>query len=344
MQTEQRPVMREKLKKTVRYGLSLGLAAAFMYFSFRGIAWNDFAAGLRECRWEFVLLSMLAGVFAFWLRGLRWRRLLLPADPGISRLTAFNAVSIGYLANLVLPRAGELVRCGVISRRSSVEASKKSETNGASYDRVLGTVVLERGWDLLTMLLLLAALLVFRWKKFGAFFVERMWTPVSESLDFGFWWILSAVLVVLAAAVCCMIAFREHSRLLSKIYSFFAGVMRGFAGCFKMKNKWLFMLYTVIIWGMYWLMSYSVVQAVPTLASLGAADALFLMLAGSLGLLVPVPGGFGSFHFVVASALSAIYGLPFASGIIFATVSHESQALITVLCGGSSLFCEAVRK
>ena len=343
------PEMKDTLKKALEYGLPLAAAAVLLYFSFRGIAWDDFAAGLKECRWVFVLLSMAAGVFAFWLRGLRWRRLLLPVDPEVSRLTAFNAVNIAYLANLVLARAGELVRCGVITRRSSLDAAKKSadgenRSGAARYDEVLGTVVLERCWDLLSMLLILAALLVFRGKKFGAFFLEKMWAPLSERLDSGLWWILAAVAALIGASVWAVVAFRGRSRLLAGIYKFFAGVYNGFAGCLKMKDKWLFMLYTLLIWLMYWLMSFAVIRAVPDLASLGAVDAMFLMIAGSLGLLVPVPGGFGSFHFIVASALAAIYGLPFASGIVFATISHEAQTLTMILCGGVSLLCEAVRK
>ena len=71
-------------------------------------------------------------------------------------------------------------------------------------------------------------------------------------------------------------------------------------------------------------------------------DALFLMVAGSLGWLVPVPGGFGAFHFVVSIALSTIYGIPFELGIIFATLSHESQAITMAVCGGGSYLYETL--
>ncbi len=84
--------------------------------------------------------------------------------------------------------------------------------------------------------------------------------------------------------------------------------------------------------------------ALPELDGLNAVDALFLMVAGSLGWLVPVPGGFGAFHFIVSLALSTIYGIPFESGIIFATLSHESQAVTMVLCGGVSYVYETFKK
>ena len=73
-------------------------------------------------------------------------------------------------------------------------------------------------------------------------------------------------------------------------------------------------------------------------------DALFLMLAGALSSIVPVPGGFGAFHFIVAAAVSYVYGLPFEFGIIFATLSHESQELNQLVWGGISFVIEQFRK
>ena len=87
---------------------------------------------------------------------------------------------------------------------------------------------------------------------------------------------------------------------------------------------------------MYFLMSYTSLRAVPMLDGLSLADAMFLMLAGSLGWLVPVPGGFGAFHYIVALALSTVYSLPFELGIIFATISHESQSLMMAVTGLAS--------
>lgn len=174
--------MNKKISNILKYILSAGVAVLLLYFSFREVEWKDFMAGLRTCRWEFIVLSMAAGIAAFWFRGLRWRQLLLPIDPSTRRITTFNAVNIGYIANFVFPRIGEFVRCGVVTRRS---ASEEGEASGqarkkASYDKVLGTVVLERGWDMLSMLLLLVVLLSARWEKFGGFFMTQMWEPLSD--------------------------------------------------------------------------------------------------------------------------------------------------------------------
>lgn len=335
--------MSKKLTKTLKYILSAGIAALLLYFSFREVKWEDFVQGLRSCRWEFILLSMAAGIAAFWFRGIRWRQLLLPIDPATSRITTFNAVNIGYIANFVFPRIGEFVRCGVVSRRSG-PVSEGSQDKKASYEKVLGTVVLERGWDMLSMLLLLVVLLAARWEKFGGFFITEMWEPVSERISFSIWWIVAAACAAGVAGIYILWKFRKSNSVCRKIWGIAAGMLQGFSSCLEMEGKWRFFLSTAAIWGMYWLMAAATMWAIPQLDTLNIIDALFLSLAGSLGWLIPVPGGFGAFHFIVSLALEAIYGIPFELGIIFATLSHESQAITMALFGGGSYAYETLRK
>ena len=328
--------MDKKISNIIKYILSAGVAIILLYFSFREVEWKDFMEGLRTCRWEFIVLSMVAGIAAFWFRGLRWRQLLLPIDPSTKRITTFNAVNIGYIANFVFPRIGEFVRCGVVARRS--------EEKKASYDKVLGTVVLERGWDMLTMLMLLVVLLSARWEKFGGFFMTQMWEPLSAKLDFSIWWIVSLLACFGLACFGLVWKFRTSGGICSRIWGLFIGLLQGFSSCFRMKDKWKFLLSTALIWSMYWLMAAATMWAIPVLDGLNMIDALFLSLAGSLGWLVPVPGGFGAFHFVVSLALQAIYGIPFETGIIFATLSHESQAITMAIFGGVSYGYESLKK
>ena len=218
--------MNKKISKFLKYILSACVAVLLLYFSFREVEWKDFLEGLRSCRWEFILLSMAAGIAAFWFRGLRWRQLLLPIDPSTRRITTFNAVNIGYIANFVFPRIGEFVRCGVVTRRSA--------ENKASYDKVLGTVVLERGWDMLTMLLLLVVLLGARWEKFGGFFMEQMWEPVSARLDFSIWWIVALLAASGLGCFWFIWRFRASGGLCSKIWGLFEGLLQGFSSCLRM--------------------------------------------------------------------------------------------------------------
>ena len=336
--------MNPTIKKTLKYLASAAVAVLLLWFSFRDVAWASFAAVLKECHWGYVALSMAAGSFAFLLRALRWRRLLMPIDESISTLTTFNGVNIGMISNFVFPRIGEFVRCGVITRRSAPVDPEHPDKKKASYDKVLGTVVLERSWELLVMLLLLAVVVIAGFKRFGGFFVEQIWNPMAQRLDFSIWWIVALLVAVCAAGLWLLWRYRESNAFCSKVWGIFKGILQGFASCLKMEKKWLFFAYTACIWLTYWLMAASTVWAAPFLEHLDIIDALFLSLVGGIGFAVPVPGGIGAFHFVISLALSMVYGIPMEMGIVYATLSHTSQAITQIFFGAVSYVVEAVRK
>ena len=321
----------EVLKKTVKYILSATIAALLLWFSFRDVEWTAFIEGVKSCRWEFILLSMAGGAFAFWLRAVRWRQLLLPLDPGTKHITTFNGINIGNISNFVFPRIGEFVRCGVITRRTTV-----------TYDRVLGTVVLERGWELLVMLLMLALVLILGFERFGSFFVEQIWSPLSQKLNL--WWIVCGALALLAGVCALVWKYRTRSTFCGKVAGIFKGLMQGFSSCLRMDRKWMFFAYTAFIWVMYWFMAACTVWAAPFLSHLDVVDALFLSLVGGLGFAVPVPGGIGAFHFIIGLTLSTIYDVPMETGIIYATISHTSQAITQIIFGAASYGYEALKR
>ena len=325
--------MKDSLKKVLKYLLSMSLAVVLLWFSFREVEWANFAEELASCRWGYIILSMAAGAFAFWLRGVRWRQLLLPIDPSISRMTTFNGINIGNISNFVFPRIGEFIRCGVITRRSS-----------ATYDKVLGTVVLERGWELLVMLLMLCVVVVGGFDRFGGFFVEQIWNPMAARFDSGVWWILAVLCVAGLGALYALWRFRSSNGFFGKVWGIFSGILQGFSSCLRMERKWLFFAYTAFIWMVYWFMAACTVWAAPFLDHLNVMDALFLSLVGGIGFAVPVPGGIGAFHFVISLALMGVYGVPMETGIIYATLSHTSQAITQVIFGLISYAYEAIKK
>lgn len=347
--------MNGRVKDFIKYFVSLGVAALLLYFSFRGIKWDDFIACLKACRMEYVLLSMAAGVLSFYFRALRWRMLLLPIDPGTTVSSSFNAVNVSYIVNLALPRAGELVRCGFIARNSGTGPDGRRR---ATVDKVFGTVVIDRAWDMFMVVILIIMMMTLMWQRFGEYFRDDLLAGITQHLKLG--WVFAAVAATLAASVILLRKYRDRSRFCGKVYDIFSGIGTGLASCLKMSDSWKFMIYTLAVWCMYWLMSAGIVWSIQgmdtsalnpdmialteKLSGLDMLDALFLMVAGAISSVIPVPGGFGAFHFVVAGALSAVYGVPFGLGLIFATLSHESQTVTQIICGGLSYCFETFRK
>lgn len=316
-------------RQVLHWLLMLGLAFVLLYFAFKGVKWTDLVAGIRSCDFRWLGVSMAAGICAFVVRGLRWRLAMLPLNPAITRREAYDGVTIAYLTNFALPRAGELARCGVISA-----------TGKASFESVLGTVVLERSWDMVSYLLILFVVLVAGGSTFSGFVSDQVLKPAVGSVSSGIMWIVLAVLFLAVAA--CILLYVNRSRL--RRYSLFArildlakGLLSGLASGLRMKHKWTFLFYTVLLWFLYWTMSYSTILAFPQVHGLDWADALFLMVVGSLGWIVPVQGGIGAYHFILSLAMASIYSIPQTSGVVFATISHESQALTMLICGAVSM-------
>ena len=336
--------MKPNLKKILKYLLSASLAIILLWFSFRGVEWDQFWHALARVNWAFVLISMVAGSVAFWLRALRWRRLLLPLDGSISRTTAFNGVNIANISNFVFPRLGEFVRCGVVVRRSQPVDASDPLNKKASYEKVLGTVVLERAWELLVMLLLLVVVVVGGFDRYGPFFVDEIWVPMSQKFGANMWFAVLGSLTLLGMSLFWLLRLRESNAFCRKVWSIFRGIGQGLATCMKMEQKWLFFAYTLLIWMMYWLMSASTMWAAPFLEGLNVVDALFLSLVGGLGFAIPVPGGIGAYHYVISLALLGVYGIPVEIGVVYATLSHASQAITQILFGLGSYTYEALKK
>lgn len=334
--------MNETTKSILKYVLSFGLMGVLLYFSFRGINWNEFLDSMRACRWGWVLLSMAFGYLTFILRAARWRMQLLPIDSKTSFRTSYDAINIGYLFNLVLPRAGELIRCVYITKHSS---RKENGERKATYDKVVGTMVMDRSWDVVSGAIIVIILLILLKTSYGDYLYNSIKTGLAARK--GMFLLLLGMLAAGAAFLFLAWVFRRKGGIFGKIWHFIAGMADGFTSCLRMRHTWLFILYTLIIWGCYFIMMYTVLLAlrdVPTLAPLGVTDAVFLMLVGTVSTLIPVPGGFGAYHSFLLATLSSVYGIPPSIGITVAVLAHESEALMQLLAGLVSYITDSFRK
>lgn len=325
--------MKITVKGVVKYVLMLALSAVLLYFAFRNMSWNDFVTGLKSCNIWWIIATMLIAWMITFMRGFRWRLMMLPIDKTITRRISYDAYSICYLANIAFPRSGEVVRCGVVAK-----------TNNISFEGAVGSVVAERAWDMICVIICFVALL---FGRFGDFLIEKMWKPMVQNINFNSIWIIVAIVVFCVVIFFVLKKNREKvakSKIGAKVMNVWRGLVNGIKASFTMEHKWAFFAYTIFIWIGYWVMSLFTLYAFPDLSSLNLMDALFLMVVGSLGWIVPVPGGFGAYHFIVAMTLVPIYGVTQQTGLIFATISHESQIFQMLVCGVISLISVALYK
>lgn len=335
--------VKEKLGKILKYVVSAVLAVTLLYFSFRKVDWAEFWIQLLQCDWILIVCSMFAGAAAFWIRGVRWKQILLPLDPGTRALTAINGVNISNVANMVIPFSGEFVRSGIVTKHSTRDP--KTGAPVVTYDMALGTAALERCWDVLTVIIFLIMLLIFKRDVFGDFLFDKVWAPLVGRFHATAWLILVFSVCFIVFFFWAVKHFSGRSRICGRIHGVLHRLLEGFSSCFHMKKKGLFFFYTALIWGMYWLQMVFITNAMPAVSGLGLIDALFLMLIGSFASVLPTPGGFGAYHYIVSVAMATIYGFPQAGiGIVYATISHESQAVTMLLTGLGSYISESLRK
>lgn len=324
-------------KNVIQYVLMLALACVLLYYSFKGISWGEFVNSLSDCKWGWILLAIFVGFLEFSIRGYRWKMMLSQIDPESSFWPSYHGVTIGNLANFAFPRVGEVIRCGVVS------TLKKNTT----FEGAVGTVVAERAWDLICLITITIVFAALCWNEFGEFFRNNMMDPASGKFTTSSLIVIFSVLAAIVLAFVLTYVFRDRlskTKAGKKVVGFLSNMWKGMKAAFKMKHKWLFFLLTILLWGSFFLTSLFTIKAFPVLAGLGWKDALFLMVVGSLGWVVPVQGGIGAYHFIMALAASQIYAVPWNDGVVFATISHESQAVSMILTGVISLIIYTVLK
>ncbi len=277
----------------------------------------------RSADYRYVLLSMAMGYAAFVSRGLRWNLLLEPLGKSAKPWNAIHAISVGYFANAVVPRAGEVMRC-----------TSLKETDDIPLERLFGTVVLERVIDGIFLLSLIFLAFIIQLDNLQTFFDQALAGATggegSSGIDLKL-----IILIALAAFVLLFLIFRKKIQALpifSKVRELWAGFKEGFKSLSKVQNKWAFFGHTLFIWAMYFLMIYVVIFALPATEDISLGNGLFVMVAGGMGMVVPTPGGIGSYHYLVQLALSVL-GVDKADGLTFATLVHSGQLVMTLMAG-----------
>lgn len=314
--------MNKKASNIIKYTLTTLLAVVLVWFAFRGVDWKAFWAGLQQTRWLWVVLYFVVALLALVFREERWYALMKPLDPEIRRLHVWDSINVGNIINIVLPGAGEFARCGYVS-------SKRM-----SFDKAFGTIACERLCDVIAVVVLLILALSLKWASFGPFFAENIWQPMAARLGGPLVWLLvAAVVLLIAAFFWAVFRFRGRVRFFERIADTLKGLATGFASVARLENKWGFVLSTVGIWTMYVLMLWCTIKAIPDLGALGMVDALFLSAVGNIASVIPVPGGIGAYHYLVALSIQSLYGASWETGILAATLGHEAHAILIIIVG-----------
>lgn len=272
---------------------------------------NDFASA----NYFWILLVLVAFTISNLSRAIRWNMLLRPLGYQPRLINAFLTVVLGYFANLGLPRLGEVVRAGTMARYEKIPLQK-----------VVGTIVVDRTIDVISILLVtgLAILLEF----------DTMWQFIDEnvSLSDRFGGGGTILLILGGLGLSSLLLFYILRKRIAKMAWFqkIAGILLGFWEGIKsigqLERPWLFVLHSINIWLMYFLMTYLCFFAFLPTAHLSPLVGLVVFVFGGWGIVIPSPGGMGTYHFLVQTALG-MYGISGEDGFSFANIAFFSIQL-----------------
>ena len=313
--------MKDTVNKLLRVLLPIVFGGAILWWMYRGFLWDEVVSALRrDMHWEWMLLSMPFGILAQVFRGLRWRQMLDPMDEHPRRVSCIRAVFLSYASSLVVPRVGEVLRCGYLSRYE-----------GTRMSRALGTVVTERIVDVVLILMLTLVTVVCQVPVF-VHFMRR--TGLSmESLLFDFSWAGWLVTVLCALLVLGMAyLLMRRMRVFDRSRQVLRDLVDGLLSIRQVRSRSLFGLYSVGIWVSYYLHFYLTFYCFDFTADLGPIVALVAFVVGTFAVIVPTPNGAGPWHFAVKTVLM-LYGVEGNNGAMFVLIVHSLQTMLVALLG-----------
>ncbi len=323
-------------KSIVKYVVSLAIAGGLLYLVFRNVDATAILNKLQEVQYQWVILAIIVFIVSHIIRAYRWNLMLHPL--GYQHLTIFRtllAVLTAYFANLLIPRMGEVTRCGVLRQLDKVPVTTS-----------LGTVVAERLVDLLSLFVLMALLFITEFSRLNDFitgFWQEKLSGLGESV-FAIYVFVGVSVVGLLIAFFLVRTFwdrLQQNALFQKMQTLLREVLKGVTSIGKIKKQGQFWLATVSMWALYFFMSYTVFFAIPETSDLGVSAGLAVLVMGSLGMAAPVQGGFGTFHALVSGVL-LLYGIEQGDGVLFATLIHGMQTLSFIIMGGFAFFMVSV--
>lgn len=275
---------------------------------------------LHEMNYGWMVLSLACGVMSHLFRGWRWKQTLEPLGEYPKTGNCVNAIFVSYATNLLIPRIGEISRCGVLARY-----------DGVSFSKSLGTVVTERLIDTLCIGLISGITLLLQMGMFDSFF-HATGTDLSVYLD-----MLTSVhlYIVLACVLAIGILFYfliKHLAVFSRVKGLMKNVWAGILSLRSVKNIPLFLFYTVGIWVCYFFHFYLTFYCFDFTVHLGWMAGLVMFVVGSFAVVVPTPNGAGPWHFALISMMT-LYGVGKEDAGIFALIVHGIQTLLIILLG-----------
>ena len=310
----ERSESKKLLNKLWQVLLPVVLGVAILLWTYKGFDFERVWSVLDgEVNYWWMLFSLVFGVFGHLFRGWRWNLSLAPLNEYPKLSNSVYAIFVSYAANLVIPRIGEVSRCGVLAKY-----------DGVSFSKSLGTVVTERIIDSLCVVMITFVTLLLQSGVFARFIKE---TGTDTSFIFHLFTSTNFYITLVLAYY----LFRKLS-VFAKVKGILNDIWLGCMSLRHVDNLPLFIIYTIGIWLCYFLQFYVAFFSFDFSSDLGLMAGLVMFVVGSIAVVVPTPNGAGPWHFAVITMMM-MYGISKDDAGIFALLVHGIQTFLLILLG-----------
>ena len=315
------------MKSALRLGIGIALAVLLLWLATRGVDTHQLLPAMAQAKPLPLLMIVLLTTVMYGIRAMRWR-LLLPALREASILDLFGITNIGFMAGLVIPRAGEVLRPYLAARRYKVSVSAG-----------LASIILERLIDLITVLSLLALYM---------FVLPR---PVAERSDALMTTLRAgagAVFILAVAGMGFLAALRVEGGPARRLLDWSLGVLphglsvkvRDLVSSFisgldvfgSSPAQWARLIgESLLLWVTIGLIVH--MNSIAFGFDIPFHTAFLIIAFLTVGVAIPTPGMVGGFHASYTLALTAIYGMDQAKAVAAGVVLHALQNLPVLVLG-----------
>lgn len=313
---------RKKLFTLIQYIFFLGICAVLVWWQFHDMKPDEkdsFTRSLKEANYWIVVPVIGMALLSYWARGQRWRIMIEPMGYNAKMSNTFCSTMIGYLVNSFVPRLGEVAKCTVLSRYEKIPV-----------DKLIGTVVVERIFDLLCYAVLIGITVSTQFKNVRKFFLEHF-EKQGTTFDWNKTWVISAVVILLVFVLAWAMKRVKNNKIVARIKHILLNLKEGITSINHLKRRGAFIGYTLLIWAMYLLEIYIGFQAMEATAGLGLGSACAALTLASLAMIL-LPGGFGLFPVFIANVLF-MYHVNLENGTAFGWLMWGVSTSLNLILG-----------
>ncbi len=314
--------MKKKILAFLKFTFFLSLGIFLVWYSIRNVEnFDEFKKSLITARYWLIIPVFLIMSASHLIRALRWKLLMEPMGYKPSLPNTFFAVMIGYLANSAIPRLGEVLKCTILAKYEDIPAEKN-----------VGTIVAERAFDVLCLLSLFMIALACQYDVVIAAYQKMQTTNApSKSSDSNISFYIKMIFLIATLILIGWVVIKKKWVLfVNKIKTIFKGIAEGIMSALRLKNKYLFIIYSIAIWCLYLLGTWIGLYATAG-THLGLGAALSGLAFASLGMVL-TPGGIGTYALFLAMILE-IYGVKKEIGLANGTLQWFAQFIIILVVG-----------